>query len=209
MPTPRIENLDTSRIAHIMTEALKEFAQHDYHKSSFNRIIKNCGMSKGTMYYYFENKKDLFMTLLNGTAKEFGSLKDDSGKVFETAEEYWGEVERLLQGLLRIMKDKPVLGRFIQNFLRRESRRSENPAELVVERVDIWLEDFILSGQLNGAIRRDLPMDLQLQIAWGIWESCSDWLESSVLQMDSGEAASIISEQLKRALENHSLATDK
>ena len=61
---PRIENLDTSRIANIMSVALEEFSQADYQSSSFNRIIKNSGISKGTMYYYFKSKEDVFLTFI-------------------------------------------------------------------------------------------------------------------------------------------------
>lgn len=203
MPTPRIENLDTSRIAHIMTEALKEFAQNNYHKASFNRIIKNCGISKGTMYYYFENKQDIFMTLLNGTTKDFAKLVGDDQTALDNSPVYWEEVGRLLDGLLNIFKAKPVLGKFIQNFLTNESRKSANPASGIVEKVEFWLEDFLLRGQLIGAVRRDIPLELQCQLTWSVWETCNDWLQGTMGDMETEEARDMILDLLQRTLVNH------
>ena len=74
MPTDKIESMNTQKIATIMSVALEEFAQHSYDKSSYNKIIKRAGMSKGTMYYYFKSKEDLFNTLLSATIKEFKPL---------------------------------------------------------------------------------------------------------------------------------------
>ena len=202
MPTPRIENLDTERIAHIMTIALKEFAEHNYHKSSFNRIIKNCGISKGTMYYYFENKQDLFMTLLNATTKEFQGLVGTETPAIGEPGQYWLEVNRLLKGLLTILYSKPTLGRFIQNFLTTESRKTPNPTSGVVEAIDEWLEDFILTGQLVGAVRRDLPIDLLAHMSWGIWETCSLWLQTAMEETDADQASEIMLDFFQRTLRN-------
>ena len=69
MPTDKIESMDTQKIANIMSVALDEFALYSYDKSSYNNIIKKAGMSKGTMYYYFKSKEDLFNTLLSATIK--------------------------------------------------------------------------------------------------------------------------------------------
>ncbi|SMF12010.1 TetR/AcrR family transcriptional regulator [Pseudobacteriovorax antillogorgiicola] len=201
MPTPRIENLDTERIAQIMTIALREFAEHDYQRSSFNRIIKNCGMSKGTMYYYFENKQDLFMTLLIAISKDFQALANRELPSMSSGAEFWTEVEVQLETLMAILSQKPTLGRFIQNLLTSESRHATSPASPWIDSIDEWLEDFILTGQLVGGVRRDLPIDLILQMAWGIWETCSHWLQSSSDQNQAKESAAMMKDFFQRSLE--------
>ena len=44
----------------ILRAALDEFAAHGFHDASLNRIIDAAGISKGSMYYYFDGKEDLF-----------------------------------------------------------------------------------------------------------------------------------------------------
>ena len=44
--------------------ALDEFTVKSYENASLNKIIKNAGVSKGTFYYHFEDKKALYIFLM-------------------------------------------------------------------------------------------------------------------------------------------------
>ena len=44
----------------ILRAALDEFAAHGFHDASLNRVIDAAGISKGSMYYYFDGKEDLY-----------------------------------------------------------------------------------------------------------------------------------------------------
>ncbi len=48
----------------ILKVALKEFSRNDYENASVNKIIKDANTSKGNFYHYFENKEELYITLL-------------------------------------------------------------------------------------------------------------------------------------------------
>lgn len=62
MPLARFESLDESLKTRILDVSKQEFATHGYESASYNKIIQKIGISKGSMYYYFENKEDLFIT---------------------------------------------------------------------------------------------------------------------------------------------------
>ena len=47
----------------LIEAALDEFSTHSYENASLNKIIKNAGISKGTFYYHFEDKKALYLFL--------------------------------------------------------------------------------------------------------------------------------------------------
>lgn len=49
----------------IIDAALDEFAEKDFEPASLNNIISRAGISKGSMYYYFTNKEDLYIYLIN------------------------------------------------------------------------------------------------------------------------------------------------
>ncbi|WP_432663679.1 TetR/AcrR family transcriptional regulator [Wukongibacter baidiensis] len=44
--------------------ALEQFSNRGYVKASINDILRDAGMSKGTFYYHFENKEDLYLYLI-------------------------------------------------------------------------------------------------------------------------------------------------
>ena len=47
----------------VLHVALKEFAVHGYSKASTNSIVKEAGISKGTLFNYFGSKEELFIHL--------------------------------------------------------------------------------------------------------------------------------------------------
>jgi len=199
MPTDRIGSLDTGRIAKIMTVALEEFARNSYHHASYNRIIRNCGMSKGTMYYYFRSKEDLFLTLLHAVIKEFSSLSRGN-RVPSSPEDYWQQTRLLITQVFQRLQEKPILGKFIQGFVTAESRRSTNPSQKTVVRIDEWLQDYVLTGQLLGAVRRDIPMELIINLIWGIWETFCQWLKEGERNYPADESSSLLTDLWQRSL---------
>lgn len=49
----------------ILNAALKEFAQKGYDNASTNEMVKSAGISKGLLFHYFNNKKELYLFLYN------------------------------------------------------------------------------------------------------------------------------------------------
>ena len=64
MPRPRFAKLDPAKKEAILTAALEAFASHGFDGASYNQIIEKAGISKGAMYYYFDDKEDLFATVV-------------------------------------------------------------------------------------------------------------------------------------------------
>lgn len=70
MPNKTFLELDEEKKTKIFEAALEEFASHGYEKSSTNQIVKECGISKGSLFKYFENKDDLYFYLIETVALE-------------------------------------------------------------------------------------------------------------------------------------------
>ena len=62
MPLARYESIEESLKARILEVSKQEFAALGYDGASYNQIIQKIGISKGSMYYYLENKEDLIIT---------------------------------------------------------------------------------------------------------------------------------------------------
>ena len=60
MVRPRFAKLPVHQQQTIVQAALDEFAAHGFRDASLNRIIETAGISKGSLYYYFDDKSDLF-----------------------------------------------------------------------------------------------------------------------------------------------------
>jgi TetR/AcrR family transcriptional regulator len=58
-------SLTAEEQSRIIDAALDEFAEKDFETASLNNIIARAGISKGSMYYYFANKEDLYLYLVD------------------------------------------------------------------------------------------------------------------------------------------------
>ena len=60
MVRSRFSRLPPEQQRRIVDAAVEEFARHGFHDASLNRVIETAGISKGSMYYYFDGKEDLY-----------------------------------------------------------------------------------------------------------------------------------------------------
>lgn len=65
MLTTAFENLSHEKRSRIINAALREFAEYGYEQASTNRIVKQAGIGKGMLFYYFQNKSALYQYLIN------------------------------------------------------------------------------------------------------------------------------------------------
>lgn len=54
--------------------AKEVFSQKGYHQTSISDIIQRAGIARGTFYLYFQNKKDVFDSILDLLLEELGRL---------------------------------------------------------------------------------------------------------------------------------------
>ena len=61
----KFEKLDEEKRQNILRAALNIFAVKGYKDASTNKIVKEAGISKGTLFYYFKNKEGLYHYLID------------------------------------------------------------------------------------------------------------------------------------------------
>lgn len=75
---------------HNVKEALlkagrEEFLDKGFERASLRKICEKAGVTTGAVYFFFENKEDLFHQIVAGTVKQLNSLAKEL-----TAEEFEG-----------------------------------------------------------------------------------------------------------------------
>jgi TetR/AcrR family transcriptional regulator len=72
MPKATFFNLPEDKRQLIVDLAIEEFADQDYRNASISNIVSRAGIAKGSLYQYFENKRDLYLYLIQlaGTEKK-------------------------------------------------------------------------------------------------------------------------------------------
>lgn len=63
----KFEALNTEKKYAIINASMDEFIKGGYEKASMNRLVEKAGISKGSLFYYFLNKKTLYLYLFEYT----------------------------------------------------------------------------------------------------------------------------------------------
>jgi TetR/AcrR family transcriptional regulator len=70
MPKPTFLNLPEEKRKKILDLAIEEFAERDYQNASISNIVARAGIAKGSIYQYFEDKRDLYLYLIQLAGEE-------------------------------------------------------------------------------------------------------------------------------------------
>lgn len=177
MARNRFDNLEAEKQEAILRAAGEEFAEKGFESASINRIIQRSGMSKGSVYYYFEDKADLFATTLE---RSFQRIVDEIGwfslEVLG-ADEFW---DALLE-LTHRSVDWAQRNDWWMKLGRAYHRIQQEPgAEAVTGRLNevgkgLW-KSIIERGQALALIRNDLPLDLLVEIVMGADQGGDRWM---------------------------------
>ena len=102
MPKARIEKIPQEKLDLLEEVSTNHFGQFGFEGASFNRIIAASGMSKGAIYYAFEDKKDLYSWLVGNIISELNA-SFPSNLSYLTNENYWQEFELSFLKILNIL----------------------------------------------------------------------------------------------------------
>lgn len=69
MSYSKFHSLPSEKQVRIVNAAMKQFIQSGYEKASTNGIVKEAHISKGSLFNYFNNKKDLYLYLIEKALK--------------------------------------------------------------------------------------------------------------------------------------------
>jgi AcrR family transcriptional regulator len=67
MPSPRWQRRKDARPSEILAGALEEFVEHGYAATKLEDVARRAGVTKGTLYLYFEGKEALFKAVVRET----------------------------------------------------------------------------------------------------------------------------------------------
>ena len=70
------EKLSPEERDRIRNACLDEFARAGYDQASTNRMVENAGIPKGTLFFYFGSKRDLFLYLVDDCVQRYIQFLD-------------------------------------------------------------------------------------------------------------------------------------
>ena len=119
-----------------------------------NAIAKKAGVSAGSLYKYFENKQDLFLTIIQYSIQ---SMEDLLTVLAVSSEDILVKVERIIREIQRTSRENSTLVKLYNGMTAENNPRfaAQFAYEMEALTAKIYREA-ILQGQKNGEIRTDI-----------------------------------------------------
>lgn len=197
MSRNRLGNLDPEKQRALFEAAAAEFAANGFDGASLNRILDKSGIGKSTLYYYFDDKADLFTTMVE---RAIALLFRQIGK-FElealTAESFWPEIESHYGKAIAIVNAHDWLVRFGHIFYALRGQPKSSPAtDRLFQLARQWVSRIIAKGQKLGIVRSDLPESLLVDLAMGLFETLDRWVVAHWNDLTAAERAEMPGEHV-------------
>ena len=159
MPKDTFFNLPEEKRERVIQVALEEFAQHGYAQASVSRMVRRAGIAKGSIYQYFDDKKDLYLYLIRlvGEAKVrfMAQEKPPAGRDF--FEDFRGQL--LAGARFGLASPRNQLYVQVASKMYASPIRDEMLAKMK-EMSEAYLADLVRAAQEKGQIRTDVPVEL-------------------------------------------------
>lgn len=86
------------RRSQILEAALRCFAHQGYHQTTMEDIVEESGLSKGTLYWYYESKKEIFVSVMENWLGKWGK---SLGESFSPQDPPAEKLRKLNQAMIR------------------------------------------------------------------------------------------------------------
>lgn len=151
---PTFDNIPAEKRQRIIKTATAEFAQNGFDNANMNAIAKNAGVSVGSLYKYFENKQDLFLTIIQYSIQ---SMEELLTVLAVSNEDILVKVERIIREIQRTSRENRTLVKLYNGMTAENNPRfaAQFAYEMEALTAKIYREA-ILQGQKNGEIRTDI-----------------------------------------------------
>lgn len=172
---PRARAMEPARWDRLLRAAAHEFAEAGYEAASLNRVLTGCGLSKSSFYHYLGSKQELFDAVI----REFGPALVERMQVpapGDLAPDFWGGLAGVVERLLGASHEDEVyllLGRMW--YLPGAPEGEGTSLFRSVAAVDRWLAQALEVGRETGAVRRDLPTELQARLFAALVRVFDEW----------------------------------
>jgi AcrR family transcriptional regulator len=159
MPKQTFFNLSETKRNAFVEAALEEFAGYDYQNASISQIVAKLGIAKGSFYQYFEDKRDLYLYLIELASQE--RIKFVKSVVPPDPQiGFFAYTEWLLEIGVRFTFEYPRLNQIIYRAMFGEGPFRDEMLQRMKESALDYIRQIIIQGIAAGEINPDLDLEM-------------------------------------------------
>jgi AcrR family transcriptional regulator len=150
---PRWQRRPEARPDEILDAACRVFSEHGYARATLEEVARSAGVSKGTLYLYFDSKEALFREMVR--AKIVAALAQAEAAVRDHEGSCRDLLVLVLTGMYRRMRQEQIIGlsRVVLAELRNFPELARFYFEEVILRARHLVEEVLARGVASGEFR--------------------------------------------------------
>jgi AcrR family transcriptional regulator len=145
----------------ILKSAVQLFSKNNYHVVSMSEIAEGAGISKGTLYWHFDSKEDLFREI---TIDGMNYFNEQFERIAETDQNSEEKIQHLIKFVLRTFVEHLNMIDVFRNNIELISTEFKNTIEKKHERNIGVVAKIIKQGIDEGLIKTENPVDISTMI---------------------------------------------
>ena len=165
-------NLEQEKQDRVINAAIKEFAEKGYDKASTNEMVKEAGISKGLLFHYFQNKKQLFLSLFDYCVELISEEFYKKVNIAET--DFFIRIRQSVLIKMDLLFQYPNIFKFIEAAYMDDSSEIKVELEKKVKELNTINIEKIYEGIDVSKFREDIDIQKTLKIITWTLEKMSD-----------------------------------
>lgn len=156
----------------ILERSLDVFATEGYEDTTFQKIADSCGVTRTTLYIYFDNKKDIFIgslkQILIAMEMDLNAIIDDASLSNHDA------LYKMAMCIIDYCEQNLKLFNVLHAYLLQLKKSKENPREKInrrIIRLRHLLSTVIIRGIKSGEFKKDLNVHSVVELIYILVES--------------------------------------
>ncbi len=167
---------------------MEEFASEGFGKGKMDNVAKAAGVTKGLLYYYFEDREDLMGAVYAKVAARLRPLVAGVPKA-PAPREFWGWIEGVYAKVIEALREDAALMRIVVRVLGDMQQGAPPPGfEKYARATQAGVLEAIATGQRCKAVRKDLPEGLLAAAVFGLMTACDRWIVGEILRGEDAAA---------------------
>ena len=159
MPKQTFLNLPEAKRQAFLDAAIEEFAGRDYASASISHIVAQLGIAKGSVYQYFEDKRDLYLYLIDLASRERIAFVQSAGPP-DPQKGFYIYTQWLLEMGARFGFEHPRLNQIIYRAMFGDAPFRDDMLRQMKESSLGLIRQIIMQGIAAGEINPDLDLDM-------------------------------------------------
>ena len=184
MPKKTFFNLPEEKREKIIEMALEEFSKNTFTNASITKVAENAGIAKGSVYQYFNDKKDLYKYIVDLSGqKKFEYLKDCLSKLDKM--HFIDLIKELYVKGVEFARDNPRYAGIANNFTKEtDVKFKEEILGTNIGKSNAFFEMLIENAKEKGEINKSVDTKVGAYLITSLNTSIVDYMLSQMKYED-------------------------